>query len=489
MNIEKIINVITSQLPLILMSLNNGTSIMHLIPIIIVPLIIYVVQLYPSTIKYFRNEVAPNNYVYYNLDKTEDHIRHMHGPFITKLSLFLEKFKQKSINSGKVINYDQNDMGYGDSYLHAVININTDFNCKFQLTEKIVSKIKETGYQIPDFINIPALCKNPIYLSVSSETVTKNSGSRENSEQKSKKMDYITIAAINNRVAKDFIFIVTNFHEYDNKDTSNFILKKTEYHASNNMWGGRGSNIYMKKNFNNIFLSETNKNITINVLTQWNKNKYIQLDQGIPNKLGILLTGPPGCGKSSLIYAIAYEEKKHIVTFNFADMDNSTFMNIMSSFKNKVVVFEDIDAQKFTHKRQSDDIECDSIIDYEEFDLDTKKKDKNFKPFKSITLDVFLNVLDGYEYLNNCIVIMTSNHPEKLDPAIIRPGRMDHIIKFDLCDQFQFKDMFKYFIGIEYSHVDPSFIFTESKFTTSYIINTVILPNKNNTEKILQILM
>ena len=62
---------------------------------------------------------------------------------------------------------------------------------------------------------------------------------------------------------------------------------------------------------------------------------------------------------------------------------------------------------------------------------------------KEMTLDVFLEVLDGYNYLNNCIVILTSNHPEIIDPAVTRPGRIDHDIQFSLCNEYQFKNIFK----------------------------------------------
>jgi chaperone BCS1 len=46
-------------------------------------------------------------------------------------------------------------------------------------------------------------------------------------------------------------------------------------------------------------------------------------------------------------------------------------------------------------------------------------------------LKIMLEYLDGYFSLKNCIVIMTTNHPEKLDPALIRPGRVDYHIHFD----------------------------------------------------------
>lgn len=103
-------------------------------------------------------------------------------------------------------------------------------------------------------------------------------------------------------------------------------------------------------------------------------------------------------------------------------------------------------------------------------------------------MDVLLEVLDGYNYLKNCIVIIISNHPELLDPAVTRPGRVDHIIKFNSCDIYQFDNIFKYFIGRNYQEINPQFKFPEYCYSTSYIINTIILPNRNDPEKILRLL-
>ena len=122
---------------------------------------------------------------------------------------------------------------------------------------------------------------------------------------------------------------------------------------------------------------------------------------------------------------------------------------------------------------------------------DTEKKDAIDKLLLSdnkktlhdaFTLDTFLSFLDGYTSLHGCILIMTTNRINMLDPAIIRPGRIDHIIELKKCDSYQFNSMFKFFTG---KNVPKDFVFEENKYTTSYLINTIIVPNKNNPEIIL----
>ena len=81
---------------------------------------------------------------------------------------------------------------------------------------------------------------------------------------------------------------------------------------------------------------------------------------------------------------------------------------------------------------------------------------------------------------------MTSNHPKVIDPAIIRPGRVDHEIMFELCDEYQFANIFKYFVGQDYKFVNENFIFPEKKYSTSFLINTIILPNRSSPKFILE---
>lgn len=122
--------------------------------------------------------------------------------------------------------------------------------------------------------------------------------------------------------------------------------------------------------------------------------------------------------------------------------------------------------------------------------LESSKKDSTFTSDwkENMTLYALLDVLDGYSYLNNCVVIITTNYPEKLDPAIIRPGRIDYDIIFDFCDEYQFDNIFKYFTNKDYKKINPKFIFKENMYTTSFLINIIIIPHTNNPTKILELL-
>lgn len=74
---------------------------------------------------------------------------------------------------------------------------------------------------------------------------------------------------------------------------------------------------------------------------------------------------------------------------------------------------------------------------------------KNSDDANRITYSGFLNSIDGVRSQEGRIIIMTTNHREKLDPALLRPGRVDFIVKLDYATKFQVKSLFERFFGDE----------------------------------------
>lgn len=118
---------------------------------------------------------------------------------------------------------------------------------------------------------------------------------------------------------------------------------------------------------------------------------------GIPWRRGYLLSGPPGNGKSSLVKAVASELNFEIRSLNLNKVTESNFSTLMYYLgETAILLLEDIDCA---------------------FDERGNKT--------SISMSSMLNTLDGVNASEGRIVFMTTNHPEKLDPALIRPGRVD----------------------------------------------------------------
>lgn len=149
--------------------------------------------------------------------------------------------------------------------------------------------------------------------------------------------------------------------------------------------------------------------------------------EGHSKKATFLLHGPPGTGKTSLIKAIANYTKRHIISVNLANIQTSQeLMDVMfsdrignigsdSKVKNEDVIFvmEDIDAA------------CDIVKD-RDAPVVVPKSDKEFlvAPKDPLTLATILNVLDGALECDNRIIILTTNYVDRLDKALVRPGRI-----------------------------------------------------------------
>ncbi|ESZ93219.1 hypothetical protein SBOR_6375 [Sclerotinia borealis F-4128] len=178
-------------------------------------------------------------------------------------------------------------------------------------------------------------------------------------------------------------------------------------------------------------------------------------NRGIPYRRGYLLHGPPGTGKSSLSFAIAgyFKLKIYIVSLNSGSMNEENLTMLFGELpKQCVVLLEDIDTAGLTHTRDDDN-------DDDDYDEDVGPKSPLSKATKTleamakkngskeqsgkISLSALLNVIDGVASQEGRILIMTTNHIEKLDEALIRPGRVDMTIHFDLANKDNMEQIFR----------------------------------------------
>jgi chaperone BCS1 len=130
---------------------------------------------------------------------------------------------------------------------------------------------------------------------------------------------------------------------------------------------------------------------------------------GIPYQRGYLFYGEPGNGKTSLVVALAGHFNRDVYILNLSQVTDSLIMGLMAELpEHSIVLIEDLDAS-FGENRTS------------------KVTDLSFS--------MFLNSLDGVSAPSGRILILTTNHIERLDAAILRPGRVDMQIKFENANQ------------------------------------------------------
>ncbi len=185
--------------------------------------------------------------------------------------------------------------------------------------------------------------------------------------------------------------------------------------------------------------------------------------KGIPHTLGIVMYGVPGCGKTSTIKGIGNETKRHI--FNIAlseiktkealkDLFYNEQVQVLTDSKTEVLniplkhrlyVIEDIDAMNsVVIKRSEEEIQKEKehklrieaemeLIKQTQGEAISRSmmKGKTDEDKDKLDLATLLNVLDGVRETPGRIIILSTNYPERLDEALLRPGRFDMMVEFE----------------------------------------------------------
>jgi chaperone BCS1 len=150
--------------------------------------------------------------------------------------------------------------------------------------------------------------------------------------------------------------------------------------------------------------------------------------RGIPYRRGFLLYGPPGTGKTSLSLALAGKFGLELYLLHMPGVrDDSTLEKLFTALPPRcLVLLEDIDAVGIKRRSKNHGDSSDSDSD-DESDKSDSESDID-RGRSSCTLSGLLNVLDGVASQEGRIVLMTSNFAEKLDKALVRPGRVDKML-------------------------------------------------------------
>ncbi len=169
------------------------------------------------------------------------------------------------------------------------------------------------------------------------------------------------------------------------------------------------------------------------------RQRYRQL--GVPYHRGYLLYGPPGTGKTSLVSAMAARFEMHIYAINLSSLNDRTLTTAINDVPpNSVILFEDIDCMK-SGKARVTPVESSGKP---AGDSNGDKKD-TIAGLGGVTLSGLLNVLDGFSAPKNMLFVMTSNVVETLDPALLRPGRIDYKLYMGQADDRQKIELYKRF--------------------------------------------
>lgn len=164
---------------------------------------------------------------------------------------------------------------------------------------------------------------------------------------------------------------------------------------------------------------------------------------------GVLLYGPPGCGKTLMAKAVANRLAQRLRE-KMGDADISAyFINIKGpELLNKYVGETERKIREvFSRAKEKASEGCPVIIFFDEFESLFRTRGSGISSdIESTIVPQFLSMMDGVEELNNVIVIGASNRQDLIDPAILRPGRFDIKIKVDRPDELGAKEILGIYI-------------------------------------------
>lgn len=250
------------------------------------------------------------------------------------------------------------------------------------------------------------------------------------------------------RINTQFIYSLVDFSKYDNSSRENCLP----------MWDECRFN--SSRRFDTIFFEQ--KEELIRKLEFFENNREWYENEGHPYTLGIGLHGPPGTGKTSIIKSMANKLNRHLIVIPlskiktqrqfhqafFEEEYSHKNANHRISFDKKIIVFEDIDCmadlimersiKNGVHNESKNALTKDELLQaikngYSEKSNSSSHTISSFMKSNSgdhndndkITLSFILNVIDGIRETPGRIMVITSNHYDKIDKALIRPGRID----------------------------------------------------------------
>ena len=268
------------------------------------------------------------------------------------------------------------------------------------------------------------------------------------------------------------------------------------------------------RTFDNIFFE--GKNEVVEKINFFLSNSAWYFEMGIPYTLGFGLHGPPGTGKTSFFKCLANLTGRHVVVLSLkliktkSQLDEFFFENRYNyknrensiGFDKKIIVIEDIDClgdivlKRTLESSQKKQIETKSPVE-EAVKLFVEHTDDKNKMMESliksttteepITLDDILNLWDGLKETPGRILGISSNHYDKLDPALIRPGRIDITLNFDNASRDIIQQMHRHFYK---TGIDPDKLkkIRNKFYSPAEIINYYIM-FKNDSDKFVESLI
>ncbi|KAF4745834.1 mitochondrial chaperone [Perkinsus olseni] len=203
--------------------------------------------------------------------------------------------------------------------------------------------------------------------------------------------------------------------------------KTVIYNAAGHEWRPFG-NPKTVRPFDSVILDGTAAETIASDVKEFLSTGSWYLDRGIPYRRGYLFYGPPGCGKTSYIMALAGHIQYNIAVLNLGDptMSDDRLQRLLATVPPKcLILLEDVDCV---------------LPEYEP--SEKPPADSRHQGIRPMTFSGLLNALDGVGSTEERLVFMTTNRPSFLPPVLVRPGRVDVKVHVGLATREQMRRMF-----------------------------------------------
>jgi hypothetical protein len=311
---------------------------------------------------------------------------------------------------------------------------------KLQISEEIYVLIKEVTFSV-DIDLISSTKPIPDILQYIEELVIIYN--KDNTNELDKYQQIFTIQTKKSLMSLDprgDIFCKISKREELAKEPPKLLFKTSKFNSN--------------KMFTNVFGKQCK--LIADRLDFFSKNKSWYRTKGIPYHMTFMLSGKPGLGKTSSIKAAANYLKRHIFVIKCNEIKTSKqFHDLFTNESVNIVT----DANGNSHKTVNIPIE-NRIYVLEELDilgdvlLDRDEETSSASSIleDALSLDDFLNVLDGNNEYPGRVVFITTNHVEKFDKALLRGGRIDCSVDFNHPSIEEIQEYIEFFKDIQLTY-------------------------------------
>lgn len=224
-------------------------------------------------------------------------------------------------------------------------------------------------------------------------------------------------------------------------------------------WNVIGSRL--PRDFDSVILEDDTTEHLIHEFEQFATSAEWYRNRGIPYQIGFLFHGPPGNGKTSTAIALASRYNRDVFLARVDLLSALSFRQMMANLpEHAILLIEDVDC--LFGKR------------------DAIPEDRMLGGEPLLTFSGFLNGIDGVMGTEGRVLIMTTNHPERLDDALMRPGRIDHRVEFKNANKSMAERLFLRFFPDETDLSEGFAQCYENRTLSMAELQKIMLDNRND---------